>query len=61
MTIALDMMITKNLINRIDSIINKLNSRRNTHKNYHPRLILSLGDMLIDIHRHRRQLEPTPW
>lgn len=58
MSIALDMMITKNIINRIDSIINKLNSRRNTNKNYHPHLILNLGDMLIDVHRHRRELEP---
>lgn len=56
MSNALDMMITINVINRIDSIVNKLNDRRKFNKNYHPRMILQLGDMLIDAHTHRIHL-----
>jgi hypothetical protein len=56
MSNALDMMITINIINRIDSLVNKLNTRRNTTKTHHPQMLIQLGDMLIDAHTHRIQL-----
>lgn len=57
MSNILDMMITTNVIARIDSLVNKLNSRRKHNKNYHPRMILQLGDMLIDAHTHRMHID----
>ena len=54
---ALNMMITINVINRIDSIVNKLNDRRHQNKYYHPKFLTNLGDMLIDAHKQRMNLK----
>jgi pterin-4a-carbinolamine dehydratase len=57
MSNALDMMITINVINRIDSIVTQLNNRRKFNRNHHPRMIIQLGDILIKAHTHRIHIQ----